>query len=297
LPGLERALDPAVLGSRLAPLVGGEGALTVRLLKHVPGKRAVLGFEFENGRRAVGKMVRKDRAERHAAMLGELGAALAGSVRVPRVLGCWMDLGLVLQEWVPGEPAPEWSELAQDLALVDRLGGALALLHACRVESAPVMDLEAQLRRTCHPGIGALAADRPDLGKAAVALESALLERERDVAIARVTSHGDFGPRQVFASPQAIWFVDLDGLCQTNAAFDVAHFCVGLEAHAEEASAAPRARFLDAYRRAGGTIAPQALAVHEAFCDLRRALVLWRKQPPRWEVDCARALDRGRARF
>jgi Ser/Thr protein kinase RdoA (MazF antagonist) len=242
-------------------------------------------------------MYRKDRCERHAELLSDLGRELGAPARAPQLLDCWTDLGLVVQEWVPGTPLAGWTELAMDADRLGRLGGALARLHAVRLPQAPVMDLAAHLRRTCQAGGAALALERPALGQRALELERRILDAERQLLLTPSTCHGDFGPRQAFATADAIWFVDLDGLCTSDAAFDLAHVVVGLETYLGVQAAAPLDRFVDGYRAAGGRIQPAALAVHTAFGDLRRAIVLGRKQPVGWESDCARALERGHARW
>src|SRR5262249_2415200 len=139
-------------------------------------------------------------------------------------------------------------------------------------------------------------ADRPELGAAARTLLEAVLRRDRAGRGAAVTAHGDFGPAQLFVDGDAGYLVDLDRLCRTHPALDVANFRVGLAAPLVAAGRGRGERFTAASRARGGA-ALAALAVHEAFCDLRRAIVLWRKRPPDWERDCRAALERGRARL
>jgi aminoglycoside phosphotransferase (APT) family kinase protein len=276
----------------LRACLGDHGAGTVRVLKHVPGKRGVLAYTLADGSRVIGKVYRKDRARRHAAMLSALAHTLVGTTRVPRLLGCVEELGLVLQEWVPGEPLPEYDAWTRADAL--RLGAALADLHATPLAAAPAADLAAHERRTCHPGPAALAAECPDLGADIAAIRAAL--HALPPPSPPVTTHGDLGPRAAFASGAETWLVDLDGVCRSDPAFDVATVRVGLEVHRGAAGHDLGDAFLAAYRQHGGPALP-ALHVHEAFCDLRRAMILWRKRPPGWNDDLRRGLARGRARL
>src|SRR5262245_30577181 len=108
LPALEHGADPAAMAPLLAAVLGDHGVPSIQILRHSPGKRCVFAYRWADGTRAIGKMYRTDRARRHADTLATLGAAMHGATRVPRLLACWDELGLVLQEWVPGEPLPAY---------------------------------------------------------------------------------------------------------------------------------------------------------------------------------------------
>ncbi len=297
LPGLAGALDPARAGAWLGALLGDRGTPVAQVLKHVRGKRCVLAYTFADGTRVVGKMYRKDRAARHAAVLREMNAALAGDTRAPKLLGCWDDLGMIVEAWVPGAPVRGWDDVRETPGLAERLGRALATLHATHVPAARHADLEAQMRRTCHPGIEALAAALPELAPRLRALVAAIFARDSQVAASPVTSHGDFAPTQLFVDAGTVYVLDLDGLCVADRALDVANFRVGLEAHLGDAGRALGDRFLAAYAAQSGTGELPALPHYEAFCYVRRAMILWRKQPLGWRQDLALCLERGTARL
>jgi aminoglycoside phosphotransferase (APT) family kinase protein len=298
LPHLARALDPCTAGVRLEALVGNRGGLTARVLKHTPGKRCVILYEYADGTRVVAKLYRKDRAAQHAATLAALGSALAGDVRTPRLLALWEDLGAVVQEWVPGDAVPDYAHLGAEGDLLERLGAALADLHAAPVAIGAETDLERHMQRTCHPGPQALAAELPEMARAAAILAAELLAADQRLARTLRPCHGDFSPRQVFVHGPRVWLVDLDGFCRAAPALDVANFRVGLEAHLGEAGAVLGDRFLAAYRaRSGGPAHLPGLGVYEALGWLRRAVILWRKRPPGWQQDIALVLERGRAKL
>lgn len=297
LPHLSRAVDPLAMAARWARAFDADAVRAVRLLKHVRGKRAVLGIELETGTRVIAKMYRKDRAPRHARVLADLGAALAGATRVPRLLDCWEDMGLVLQEWVPGTPVPDYEHLAGEAALVERLAAALAALHAAPLATERRSDLAAHVRRTCGAGLDSLGAEWPQMAAMAYELEGAIYARETRMACNLRPCHGDFAPRQVFVAAQHVYLVDLDGLSLSDPAFDVASFRVGLEAHLGEIGRELADRFLAVYLASRGLDALPTLTHHEAFCDLRRALIAWRKRPPNWEGELRICLERGRARL
>jgi len=297
LPGLAAALDPARAGAWLRATLGDHGTPVVRVLKHVHGKRCVLAYEFPDGTRAVGKMYRKDRAARHAAVLREMNAALVGDTQVPKLLGCWDELGMILEAWVPGAPVRNWDDVRDMPGLAERLGRALATLHATHVPAARHADLDAQVRRTCHPGIEALATAHPEHAPRLRALVAAIFARDAEVAASPVTSHGDFAPTQLFVDADTIYLLDLDGLCVADRALDIANFRVGLESHLGEAGRAIGDRFLAAYVAHSGGIELPALPHYEAFCHVRRAMILWRKQPVQWREDLGRCLERGASRL
>jgi len=297
LPALERAQDAAAMAPRLRDLLGGEGALEVRLLKHVPGKRCVLAYEFATGSRAIGKLYRRNRCSRQAASLLELAAALRGETSTPRLLACWEDLGLVLQEWVPGVALGEYAALAGRPELAARLGGALADLHASPVRLGPLADVAAHLRRTCHPGLGALGDAFPHLGAVLLRVEREMYAREAALAQSLRPCHGDFSPHQIFMDGERVYLVDVDGLCHSDPAFDVANFRVGLQAHLGGAAAPLAARFLGAYLERRGLEALPGLPHYEALGHLRRAMILWRKRPSNWEEQVHLCVERSRERL
>jgi tRNA A-37 threonylcarbamoyl transferase component Bud32 len=298
LPQLARAADPATLAPRLAAACGDHGRFTVRLLKHVPRKRAVLAIEFGDGTRVIAKLYRKDRAAHHAASLAQLGTVLeGGGTRAPRLLACWEDLGAVLQEWVPGEPVPDFEHLGAEVRLVERLGAALGELHAAEISGLTHTGLAAHVRRTCRTGLESLGADWPQMAAVAHELEGAIYARDACLAHALRPSHGDYAPRQLFTDAAHVYLVDLDGLALSDPALDVANFRVGLEAHLGDAGKELGDRFLGTYLERRGIGALPGLTHYEAFCDLRRALIVWRKRPPNWEADLRRSLERGRARL
>jgi hypothetical protein len=148
------------------------------------------------------------------------------------------------------------------------------------------------VRRTCHPGVEALAHSLPQHAAAARRLEAELYAAEARLAPEARPCHGDFSPRQLFAAADSVWLVDVDGLCSSHPGFDVAGFRVGLQAHLGPAGPSAAARFLDGYT--AGRPAPAGLALFEAFAWLRRAVIVWRKRPPNWDESLGVCLARGR---
>jgi aminoglycoside phosphotransferase (APT) family kinase protein len=278
--------------ARLRPLLRAQGDLDVQLLKHVVGKRAVLLYRFADGRRLIGKMYRADRAQEQHTVLAALQQSLQGATRTPRPLACWLDLGLLNQEHMPGEAAPHWSEIADDEALLDRMAIALADLHGAPVEVGRQTNLADHVRRTCHPGLPALREALPHLGATLRDIETAMLAREAAIPLDRVLIHGDFGPGQVLWTPEQLSIVDLDGLSHGDAALDVANFVVGLRVHAGLAGRGLAQRFSERYQQRRGCRALPGLPHYQALAYVRRAMILLRKRPVGWEEQALQMVDR-----
>ena len=292
LPGLATALDGAAMPGRLRPLQNAQGELDIQLLKHVPGKRAVLFYRFSDGQRLVGKMYRKDRAQQQRNLLSALQESLQGSTRTPRPLACWQDLGLVIQEYMPGETAPHWSEMQGQEPLMDRIADALADLHDLQLDVGRQADLRDHVRRTCHPGLQALREALPHLGVQLRDVEAAMCAREHATPVDKVVCHGDFGPGQILLTDKQVSIVDLDGLSQGDAALDVGNFMVGLRVHAGLAGRALAQRFYARYLQRRGIAGLTGLPHYLAFAYLRRAMSLLRKRPLGWEEQAQQMLDR-----
>ena len=291
LPGLAAALDCSEMQARLRPLQNAQGDLQVQLLKHVPGKRAVLFYRFADGQRLVGKMYRKDRAQQNRSRLWALREVLQGCTRTPQALACWQDLGLVIQEHMPGEPAPHWSQMSGNEASMHRMADGLADLHAAQIDIDRHADLSEHMRRTCHPGLSALREALPHLASQLTEVEARMLARESSTPVDKVLCHGDFGPGQVLLTAEQVSLVDLDGMSHGDAALDVANFMVGLRVHAGIAGAGLAERFYQRYLRRRSIAVLAGLPHYEAFTYLRRAMILLRKRPSGWETQAQKLVD------
>jgi hypothetical protein len=198
LPQLARAADPAALAARWARALRRPGGVTCGCSSTC---RASAPCWASSSRRDAGHRqdVPKDRAAHHARLVADLGAALRRAHAVPRLLDCWEDLGLVLQEWVPGDAGPDYEHLGAEAALVERLGAALAELHAATVGRRH-SDLAAHVRRTCGAGLESLGADWPQMAAMAYELEGAIYARDARLAHTLRPCHGDYAPRQMFVA-------------------------------------------------------------------------------------------------
>jgi aminoglycoside phosphotransferase (APT) family kinase protein len=290
LPHLVAALDtrrvlPA-LAAALGTVPGDVARCEARLLRHKPGRRALVRYviELADGRREalLGKL-RAKAPDRHTARIHDtlrvagLDGAGPASVGVPPARGRIDDLHLWLQEEVPGTPLGSLLAPGADPGPLARTGAALARLHATPpattrrwtlADEADVLD--GALRRTAERLRGANLPQeaRPgeyarDISKtlSAIAREA----RARLAALAPAPSRGlhrDFYFDQVLVDGARIWLVDFDLHARGDAAIDIGNFL----AHLDELG----------LRRYGGAdaLAPQAeafLAGYAAVAELPEA--------------------------
>ena len=167
LPGLARALDDEgmrrMLSVHLAWTMGSETITQLRpqVLKHVPGKRCVIEYWLAlNGkpRRVIGKLYRENRGAKIFRHLQNLWDAVQSHDHTETFFGMRQplaylpELGMVLQEAVPGQPlqsCPAPKDLPGALRCVAR---NLAILHGLVVASAEPKRLHDHVNKYCRPG-------------------------------------------------------------------------------------------------------------------------------------------------
>jgi hypothetical protein len=237
---------------------------------------------------------------------------LTGSSRdafvIPRSLGFYPELKLVLLEEIPGvprvaqllkarmrgeHPAPE-EKLTLERA-VDSCARVAALLHGSAISLGETRPLEGELAelRSAHAAIERVS---PDFG---ARFGSWLEDLTRYAALSHPSSHclshGDFSYTQLIFANGDCGLVDFDTICQGEPALDLGHFLAYLRlarvkavtsADARTAEAIPPieglcARFLDSYLEAGGSLdgrrAHERVALYELISLLRLAFHAWQK--------------------
>jgi aminoglycoside phosphotransferase (APT) family kinase protein len=242
LPQLAIALEPhRVLPALAAALGYAAGTLRrceVRLVRHKPGRRAIVRYEIEctEGRAEtlLGKLRAKGPDRQTARVQADLRAAgLDGSapdgVGVPAPRGHIDSLHLWLQEAVPGEPLARHISPGADLAPVARTGAALARLHA----TAPVSDRRWTLADEADVLDDALRRAAERLPHVAVRLAAVgAIARDRLAALPPPAARGlhrDFYYDQVLVDGDRIWLVDLDLYACGDPAIDIANFLAHLD--------------------------------------------------------------------
>ena len=114
LPALARATDGRAMGVTLSAALGLKGTVHVRpeMLKHAPGKRAVLAYTLSGHGaqhlRIVGKLYRDDRGARAFELLWAVWQAARSTARgrleLPEPIAYLPELGMVVQGAVAGRP-------------------------------------------------------------------------------------------------------------------------------------------------------------------------------------------------
>jgi hypothetical protein len=237
LPWLPTAADADIMRERFASvpdlaLGGTPERCTVVPISYHPGKRCVIryGVHTPQGMRTfVGKTLRTA-SDRLAGIIGELYDLSLGTVgmpSIPPILAHWPDLHMVVVHDVRGGlPAEQYlydmsaSEVAR-LRWMRDLGRQLATFHHCVHLQVPRRVLHERLRLIGGRTAIIAALDR-DLASDYAQLV-ARIENGAGSVLGRalVVSHGSFNLRHVLVHGRRAYWIDLDGVCSANPAWDV----------------------------------------------------------------------------
>jgi hypothetical protein len=213
-------------------------------LVHYPRRaRCVLRYELE-GRLRSGMQARRTvygRVMAESPSTGVAAAALAelgrrARFRVPRLLAFRRELGLALVEAIPGVPlipqlvAPRadappvaHTTLALEEA-VDACAHIAAGLHAAGIDADVSRSLDDDLDEL-RAAVSSLRRISPVLGEQLAAwLEQLCVDAASSHPLPPVFCHGDYTPGQVVFDGTERGLLDLDTLCQAEAALDLGHF-------------------------------------------------------------------------
>ena len=240
LPTLGAALDPVRASAAFAAVEAFAEARVrvedVALLRHKPGRRAVIAYDLvvtRDGRDqhvpAVGKM----RARRYAGHAhrrlrdlhaGGFGADSADGIAVPEPLGVARSLNLWLQRRVEGVEATRALRHAAATPLAARIAHAIDKLHRHPVTTTRTHTLDDELAILARV-FAIVAAQRPAWARRLDALLDAgraLAARRRHAPLAAV--HRDFYGDQVLVHGDRLTLLDFDLYCQGPAALDAGNF-------------------------------------------------------------------------
>ena len=283
LSALDRATNDDAMRKRFAAsLDSGRPPVTgVRhsVLKHTPGKRCVLEYWIDAPgvpeERLIGKVYRDQRGVRVFEALRRLHEATRGngngnghdrpSFHMAEPLAYYDDLGMIVQTALPGVVLSQLPASGDWPGAMRAVADNLAALHELPAAAEP-RTLAELTHKLCRPRPGELVTARPELADAVKNIVQA-------VALADAAGpgmslvHGDFGLGQVLYADGRAAFVDLDGLCRSHAALDVANFLVSLRLKLGPLSPEPERIFFERYleRRPGESMA--TLGAFEALHD------------------------------
>jgi hypothetical protein len=299
LSALDRAVDDDAMRERFAAsLNSGRPPVTgVRhsVLKHTPGKRCVIEYWVVAPgvpeERLIGKVYRDQRGVRVFETMRRLHGATRGNghERLPfhmaEPLAYYDDLGMVVQTALPGVELSQLPASGDWPGAMRAAADNLAALHELPVAAEP-RTLAELTHKLCRPRPGELVTARPELADAVKNIVQAVgLVDAAGPGMSLV--HGDFGLGQVLYADGRAAFVDLDGLCRSYAALDVANFLVSLRLKLGPLSPEPERIFFERYleRRPDESLA--MLSAFEALAYLRRAAAVFRKSSEPDDVERA----------
>ena len=301
LMALGRAVDDDAMRERFAATLnsGRPPVAGVRhaVLKHTLGKRCVIEYWVDlpgmDEERLIGKVYRGQRGARVYQSLRRLHAAAADARDRPRFLmaeplAYYDDLGMLVQTAVPGLSLSSLGADGDWIGAMRAVADNLAALHDLAVDAEPCT--VAQLaHKLCRPRPDELVALRPELADEVENIVQAL-------ALVDTTGpgdcvvHADLGLGQILFDGDRAFFVDLDGLCRSHAALDVANLLVSLRLRLGPMSPEPERAFTERYleRRPRESLA--WLDAFEALAYLRRAAAAFRKSTDADTIERAKRL-------
>lgn len=242
LPTLAPALDPAEAARRvprrLARLAGDNPIrlLGARLVRHKPGKRAIVEYEVEVDRgvrrervRVLGKIQRGRFGNSGFRLLDQLWSAGLDStsghgVSVPEPLGTVAPFQMWLQRRVSGDPATDLLASPGGAPLAARIAEAAHRLHGAGVPTVKQHTLADELRvlATCLRR----ASERAPAHAREVRMLLEACERLASGAPepAPTGIHRDFYADQVIVDGDHLTLVDFDLYCLGDPALDIGNF-------------------------------------------------------------------------
>lgn len=240
MPALDDARDPVVMAPLLRELLPCDiHALRVDLLRHKPGRRALLRYRIDTGDgslRLLGKLRAKGPDRRmpalHAALRARgLDGLAPDDTGVPAARGSIAAPALWLQDEVSGRRLTDLLRPGADTAPAARTGAALARLHMVDVPAGRNWTMADELDVLSR----ALTAAREALPQQAARIDTIACAAADLVRILRPTAktgiHRDFYPDQVLIDGERTWLLDLDLYASGDPAIDVANFLAHLDEH------------------------------------------------------------------
>ncbi|MDO5758315.1 MAG: phosphotransferase [Rhodobacterales bacterium] len=261
-PMLNDARDPAMMAPLLKEILPSDIlALEVDLLRHKPGRRALLRYRINTADgflRVLGKLRAKGADKRtptlHAALRARgLDGSAPFCVGIPAVRGSIAAPALWLQDEVAGQPLTDLLRPGADIVPAARTGAALARLHKANVPAGRSWTMADELDVLTRALTAARAA-LPEQGARIDTIARAATEIvQRSGPIRPTGIHRDFYPDQVLIDAERVWLLDFDLYANGDPTIDVANFLAhldedGLRNHGDAtALSAHGAAFLEGY--------------------------------------------------
>lgn len=240
LPLLADALDrrrlEATLGDALAePRLRLHSA---ELIRHKPGRRALVEYTVTSGSGVSSKLLGKLRArglDRAALRIQEtlyrstFGDDTPDAVCVPETLGAIPELSLWLQRKVPGVRVTERLGQSGDAAVCERVADALHKLHGTAIATPRRHTLSDEIELLCDRLLPRLAHTHPALAVRSERLAGACRRLAATIPDGPQRGiHRDFHPDQLLVDGERMWLVDFDLYCSGHPALDAGNFVAHL---------------------------------------------------------------------
>ncbi len=303
MPNLPAAADPAAMAGVLlgldqdaAQAFAAAGRLTIERVRYIPEVSAILRYTIDTGAGSItmyGKVQPGDRGLRTYRIvdgLWEAAKKYEGLLFLPRPLAFVGEMGLLLEESIPGKPVGG-NRLSTEFGLAAYAAAeAAAVIHESGVQTGETgIRIEDELSRldrvtqqfaTVHPRAHFLLND--------------LITHMRDHVRAAaqeewLPTHGDLKYDQFMHHNGKLTLLDFDYFAMAETSYDLGKFCAYLIPSAplgwEETVAAEEMRviFLQRYRELRPYATLQRFAIYEALQLALRAMAFMWSQSSGWE--------------
>jgi Ser/Thr protein kinase RdoA (MazF antagonist) len=228
----------------------------------------------------------------------QIRPAKGGIFGMPQPLAYLPDLGMVIQDIVPGRQLRSFTTDDDLPHAIRRVAGNLATLHGLAVSVSEKKDLMDHIKKYCHPGPEVLGEVCPELRPLVESILKGLAAESawagQPVPVCPV--HGDLSLSQIFVNNDRAFFIDFDGFCLSHAALDLSNFLVALKVHFALQSDALTKVFLETYVERQSPERLAGFRIYHALAYLRRAMICFRwKSGPEWRQQVRQLLETGNA--
>lgn len=246
---LEAALDIGGMRKPMKQLLAPESEAMVlesaQLLRHKPGRRALIRYELRQINRSLvseqqtvlGKL-RFRKPDLQTPALHDLLRANGldennpQGVGVPANLGVYPAMNIWFQAMVPGKELSTFLGTGADIAPFRQAGRALAVFHSTPVTSPrswSLQDEAAVLAKALDKAVMA----RPELKDRILSLRNLSMHAFESLPDVRARLiHRDFYQDQLLMDGKRVWMLDLDLIAQGDPAIDVANFLAHIKEYA-----------------------------------------------------------------
>ena len=269
--------------------------LDIERVRYLPEVGAILRYTFESGgakSEIYGKAqpgTRGRRAFNVVNGLWEAAARYPGLLHLPRPLGFHEDLGLLLEEGVPGRPVGGNRVKSEFMMAGLAAADALAVIHESGVEADQLLKIEyeiARLERVIQQFAYVLPAGHFLLRDLVTHMRERVRKTEMEAVL---PTHGDMKYDQFVYHNDRYTLLDFDYFTLAETSYDLGKFCAYLIPSAprdwRESVAAEeiRAEFLSRYRELRPNATLQRFGIYEAVQLALRAMAAMWSQSRGWE--------------